>query len=251
MGKKKVVTTTTTVVTTTTTDEPVKACRILFVLDRSGSMQSIREEAIGGFNRFLSEQKALPGECTFSLMLFDDKIEDPYIDRPIADIPPLDTNTFVPRAMTALYDAVGRMVTRYEMTNVPGTKTILVILTDGEENASREYNKSTVSSKIKRVEDEYGWETLFLGSGFNVDAVANNLNIKSGNRMKFDANMIGQTQQSYAVASASASAYRGFAPVRSMNVDLADTNAVNNMLAESQKAIDETVAKMKKDPAAT
>ena len=237
MGKKKVVTTTTTVVTTTTTNEPVKACRILFVLDRSGSMQSIREEAIGGFNRFLTEQKALPGECSFSLMLFDDKIEDPYVDRPIADIPLLDTNTFVPRGMTALYDAVGQMVTRYETNNIPGTKTILVILTDGEENASKEYNKGTVSSKIKRVEDEYGWETLFLGSGFNVDAVANDIGVKSMNRMSFNTSIAGNTIGSYTVAAASATAYRsGTRAVMMNSVNVSDAAAVQKVLDDAKAA---------------
>jgi len=230
MAKKKVTTTTTTVVTTVTEDAP-KAARILFVLDRSGSMESIKQEAINGFNKFLKDQQALPGTCSFSLMLFDNLIEDPHVDVAIKDVPQLTEETFVPRGMTALYDAVGTMLKRYEFKNEAGVKTILVILTDGEENSSKEYNKNTVSKVIKKLEDEHGWETLFLGSGFNVDAVADSMNVKKFNRMKFDANTRGSTLNSYGVVSASATAYRSAGPAVNMSViDTTDATAVQAAL---------------------
>lgn len=205
MAKKKVITT--TVVEEIVDDKPT-ASRILVVLDRSGSMQSCLQEAIGGFNKFLAEQKALPGECQFSLMLFDNLIEYVVVDTPIKNVSPLNETTFVPRGFTALYDAVGTMIDRYKLDNKPGVKTILVILTDGQENASKMYNHTSVSQLIKKVEGEYGWETIFLGSGFNVYDVAKNLNIKTTNTMQFDTGIFGQTTASYSSASLNATAYR-------------------------------------------
>jgi hypothetical protein len=229
MAKKKV--TTTTVVEEIIDDNKPKASRILVVLDRSGSMNDCRDEAINGFNKFLSDQKALPGECSFSLMLFDNVIEDPVVDQPIALVSPLNYDTFVPRGMTALYDAVGTMVNRHNSKHNPNVKTILVILTDGEENSSHKYNKASVGKLIKDVENEYGWETLFLGSGFNVDAVANDIGVKSMNRMKFDTSKLGQTMGSYTVASASASAYRmGNAAVNMSTVVLDDEETLKTVL---------------------
>jgi len=234
MGRKKV--TTTTVVEEIVDDKP-KASRILVVLDRSGSMQSCRDEAINGYNKFLADQQALPGECSFSLMLFDNVIEDPVVDRPIAEVAPLNIDTFVPRGMTALYDAVGTMVQRYNGRHNPNVKTILVILTDGEENSSHTYNKTSVGKLIKNVESEYGWETLFLGSGFNVDAVANDIGVKSMNRMSFNTSIAGNTIGSYTVAAASATAYRsGTRAVMMNSVNVSDAAAVQKVLDDAKAA---------------
>ena len=242
MGKKKV--TTTTVVEEIVDDNKPKASRILVVLDRSGSMQSCRDEAINGYNKFLADQQALPGECSFSLMLFDNVIEDPVVDMPIKNVAPLNHDTFVPRGMTALYDAVGTMINRHSFNHNPNVKTILVILTDGEENSSRNYNMHSVGQLIKNIEKEHGWETLFLGSGFNVDAVANNIGVKSMNRMQFSTAAAGQTVGSYTVASASATAYRSGTQAVMMNaVNIADPLAVQKVLDDAQKAAKAAEAK--------
>src|ERR1700760_2499111 len=81
---------------------------IYFLLDRSGSMQSIKSDIEGGFEAFVDEQRAATGECRATLAQFDDVYELVYADRPIADVPPLDLQ---PRNMTALHDAMGRLVT--------------------------------------------------------------------------------------------------------------------------------------------
>lgn len=226
MAKKKV--TTTTVVEEIIDDKKPTAARILVVLDRSGSMVTCLDEAIGGFNAFLKDQQALPGECQMSIMLFDDSILDLTIDTPIASVQPLSKETFVPRGFTGLYDAVGTMIQRYQHNNKSGVKTILVILTDGQENSSKMHTLQSVGAMIKRVESEHGWETLFLGSGFNVNYVADTLNIKAMNRMQFDANSIGQTTSTYTAASGSTIAYRSGA----VAVDLSAVNVVE----EAEKA---------------
>ena len=79
---------------------------IAFILDRSGSMQTMVEPAISGFNRLLREQQQAPGSARFTLVLFDDQYEVPFQSVPIAEVVELDTTTFVPRGSTALLDAI-------------------------------------------------------------------------------------------------------------------------------------------------
>ena len=81
---------------------------IAVLLDRSGSMQAIKDDTEGGFNAFVEQQRNEPGEARVTLAQFDTHYEVVYADRPIADVPPLDLQ---PRGMTALYDALGRLIT--------------------------------------------------------------------------------------------------------------------------------------------
>lgn len=83
---------------------------IAFILDRSGSMGSMAEEAIGGFNTFLKEQQKEEGEARFSLILFDHEYTPVVENRPIAEVDPMDANSYQPRGMTALLDAMGRTI---------------------------------------------------------------------------------------------------------------------------------------------
>ena len=83
---------------------------ITFVLDRSGSMGIIKADTIGGFNQFIEDQKKAAGEALMTLVQFDDQYEVNYAGVPIAAVRPLNTDTFVPRGWTALYDAIGKTV---------------------------------------------------------------------------------------------------------------------------------------------
>jgi len=164
---------------------------IAFVLDRSGSMQSQLEAAISGFNDFLREQRSAPGEARFTLVLFDDQYEVPCNAIPIAEAVELDTSTFVPRGSTALLDAVGRTIDdlggRLAATaeeSRPG-QVILVILTDGLENASEKYTWKDISKKIKHQRDTYRWEFLFLGANQDAIATASQMNIAAGSAMSY------------------------------------------------------------------
>lgn len=150
---------------------------ISVILDRSGSMADIRSDVIGGFNEFLKTQQEAPGECTLSLVQFD--TQDPYeVVRdmiPVKDVKPLGEE-YKPRAGTPLYDAVGRGIvdTGEKLEKIaegdrPG-KVIFVIITDGEENSSREYTKAKVAEMTKHQTEKYGWEFVYLGA--NQDAMA-------------------------------------------------------------------------------
>ena len=145
---------------------------LTMVLDRSGSMQSIKDDTIGGFDAFLSEQRRLPGRCTVSLVQFDNEYEEVYTGRDITDVPGL---TLVPRGSTAMLDAIGRAVnaTGARLAALPEDQrpgTVIVgIMTDGLENASREFTYPTVKALIEQQEQVYGWTFMYMGA--NQDAI--------------------------------------------------------------------------------
>jgi hypothetical protein len=145
---------------------------ITMVLDRSGSMQSIKDDTIGGFDAFISEQRRLPGRCTVSLVQFDNVYEEVYTGRDLADVPGL---TLVPRGSTAMLDAIGRAVnaTGARLAAMPDDRrpgTVIVgIMTDGLENASREFTYPMVKALIEQQEQVYGWTFMYMGS--NQDAI--------------------------------------------------------------------------------
>ncbi len=133
---------------------------ITFILDRSGSMESMRTDAIGGFNAYLKEQKARPGACHFTLIQFDDVVDLLHAG-PIADCNELTAAIYQPRGSTALLDAVGRAISDAERR--PGLKTI-VVLTDGQENASKEWTWETIGARMKELQEKQKWDFVFIGS---------------------------------------------------------------------------------------
>ena len=149
--------------------------RIAIVLDRSGSMESCKESTVAGFNEFIRAQKEIPGEATVKLVQFDDQYETVF-DKPLKDCPELTQNTFVPRGSTALLDAQGRTIVELgqELAALPESerpsKVIVVTLTDGLENASKEYNLDKIGAMIREQRDKYNWDFVFLGA--NQDAIA-------------------------------------------------------------------------------
>ena len=151
-----------------------KSARIAIILDRSGSMQSVRESTIAGFNEFIRAQRALPGEVIVKLIQFDDQYEIAF-DKPLADVPELTQDLFVPRGMTALFDAQGRTIVALgeELAALPESerpaKVIVMTLTDGLENASKQYGVTQIADLIRHQTDVYKWDFIFLGA--NQDAI--------------------------------------------------------------------------------
>ncbi|BBZ28777.1 hypothetical protein MMAD_30720 [Mycolicibacterium madagascariense] len=146
---------------------------IAVLLDRSGSMEAIKSDTEGGFDAFVREQRTQPGEARVTLAQFDTEYEVVYANRPIADVPPL---VLQPRGGTALLDGIGRLVTDVgaELAGQaeaerPG-HVIVVVMTDGYENSSREWTLEAVRAVIERQERDYSWDFVFLGA--NIDAVA-------------------------------------------------------------------------------
>lgn len=144
------------------------------ILDRSGSMQRNGIETVGMFNRFLEDQKKEEGHAELSLIQFDDKYDEDYIRKPLNESPPLIFGkTYIPRGMTALYDAIGKSITTVgcELSNAPEDdrpdKVLFIIITDGQENMSREYNKQSVEKLINHQKSKYNWDFIFLAAGID------------------------------------------------------------------------------------
>ena len=156
-----------------TTAEPVQ---IICILDRSGSMRSLAEDTIGGYNSFLEKQKQEPGEALVTTVLFDDKYEKIVDNVDLKLTPELTSSEYYARGTTALLDAVGRTIMEtagnMEKEGVcPAKRRVLVIImTDGLENASVEYDKSAVKSMIDKTTNDYKWNYIFMGA--NIDSVA-------------------------------------------------------------------------------
>jgi hypothetical protein len=149
---------------------------IAYILDRSGSMQSMQEPAVAAFNLFIRSQLDVPGDARLTLVQFDDAYEVPFAAMPIQEVPQLTAATYTPRGSTALLDAIGRTITETNRRisalpegDKPG-KVILAIFTDGEENASQEYTIKHIGDLIRLYRDQKGWDFIFLAA--NQDAMA-------------------------------------------------------------------------------
>lgn len=149
---------------------------IVYILDRSGSMSGLEEDTIGGFRSMLEKQKKTGEKAFVSTILFDDACEVLHDRVPIDKVEPLAEEEYYVRGCTALLDAVGGEihhignVHKYAREEDRPEKTIFVITTDGRENASRRYSYDMVQKMIKRQQEKYGWEFIFVGA--NIDACA-------------------------------------------------------------------------------
>ena len=146
---------------------------IICVIDKSGSMRRLAGDVIGGFDTFIHEQKKLPGEAKLTVTLFDSTEQILYDGMSIQDVPSLD-GQYHPGGMTALLDAVGKSIdcVGTRLAQAPEEErpenVIMVIMTDGQENSSQEYTREAIQKAIKRQEEVYSWEFIFLGS--NIDS---------------------------------------------------------------------------------
>jgi len=159
-----------------------------FILDRSGSMQSIKSDIEGGFAAFVDEQRKAPGACLANLSQFDDTYEVVYADRPLADVPPLDLR---PRNMTALHDAMGRLITDAgaKLASIPEAErpgtVIVAIMTDGLENASKEWHAPAIKALVELQTKQYHWEFLYMGADQDAVEVGAGLGIAAGNSITY------------------------------------------------------------------
>jgi hypothetical protein len=148
---------------------------IIVVLERSGSMDSIKKQTIDGFNEFVDGQRENGAETRITLVQFDHEYQMVYEAKKIGKTEPLNDRTYVPRGMTALLDAIGHTVklTKKRLDHLKKDapdKTIFVIITDGYENSSVKYSKEKVFKKVRKMEKDHGWEFVYLGA--NQDAIA-------------------------------------------------------------------------------
>lgn len=148
---------------------------LVFILDRSGSMNGLESDTIGGFNGMLAKQKKEEGEARVTTILFDDQYEVLHDGTPIQEVNPISEEQYYVGGCTALLDAVGRTIQRiihvqkHSSGAFPAKKVIFVIITDGLENASKEYRYHTLKQIIDEQKKSYGWEFIFMGA--NMDAI--------------------------------------------------------------------------------
>ena len=186
---------------------------LVLIIDKSGSMDAIKEDAIGGFNAFLEQQRTIDREADVTFALFDDRYQLVHDGKDIRDVGDLTEETYQPSGMTALLDAVGRTVDRVGQrldSLEDGQKpdnVIVFILTDGKENASSDYGKDKVKEMIEHQESKYSWEFIYGGANHDAFAEAGGLGIKNKNTFHFEATGKG-TRDAYETSSDLMASYR-------------------------------------------
>jgi hypothetical protein len=163
---------------------------VSMLLDRSGSMYSIKNDVIGGFNTFIDQQKKVPGKMTLTLAQFDTEYETLLDTVDIRVVLNMDNDTFQPRGSTALLDSTAKLIieTGTALAALPEAsrpaKVLFVILTDGIENASRYYTKQKVTDMIKHQEENYKWQFIYIGTHAEAFAEADSIGVKGLRSMR-------------------------------------------------------------------
>ena len=191
---------------------------LVFILDRSGSMQGLEDDTIGGFNSMLEKQKGEPGEAFVSTVLFDSATEVLHDRVPVGKVRPITRKEYCARGCTALLDAIGGAVHhignihKYARPEDVPEHTVFVITTDGMENASHRYSAQQVREMIQRQKEEYGWEFLFLGANIDAVGTAGHLGIAPDRAVNYHSDSVG-TRLNYEVVGQAVAAVRGSAPL--------------------------------------
>jgi hypothetical protein len=182
---------------------------IICILDRSGSMSNIIDDSVGGFGTFLDEQKKLPDEATISVVLFDDQYELVYDNIDIKKAEKISKEVWKPRGMTALYDAIGKTInstraTFAKLDYVKPSKVLVCIVTDGQENASKEYKLDTIKQMIKECEDD-NWNFIYLAANQDAFSVGSGFGISTSNTYTYTATSDGVFNMSATLSDATVS----------------------------------------------
>ena len=175
---------------------------VVFILDRSGSMGGLESDTIGGFNSMLEKQRKIEGKAFITTVLFDDQYELLHDRVNIAKVNNITEKEYFVRGSTALLDAIGKTIAKEKAIqdtlgkNEKADKVLFIIITDGLENASREYNSATVKKLIETQKEKYGWEFLFLGANIDAIETANTIGINAERAVNYKSDSIG-TKKNY------------------------------------------------------
>ena len=174
---------------------------IEFVLDRSGSMQSIKSDIEGGFDAFIADQRSHLGLCTVSLAQFDNEYETVFTAVDVGEVRSLDLQ---PRGATAMLDAIGRSVlalgerlAALPEAERPGT-VVVAIMTDGMENASHEFTHAAIKDLITRQEQAYNWQFLYMGADQDAIEVGASIGVRPDRSLTYAR---GKSKEAYAATS--------------------------------------------------
>ncbi len=170
---------------------------LVFILDRSGSMAGLESDTIGGFNAMLEKQKAEPGECLVSTVLFDNTSRVLHDRVPLERVRPLTRDDYTVGGCTALLDAIGgavhhiETIHRYARPEDVPERTLFIITTDGMENASRRFSADEVRRMIRRKEEGGKWEFLFIGANIDALETAASMGISRSRAVNYNADSVG------------------------------------------------------------
>ena len=167
--------------------EKPERIELVLVLDKSGSMQGLESDTIGGFNSMIKKQKALDVPVRVTAVLFNDKTDVLYESRSIHSVHALTEKEYEVGGTTALLDAVGSTILNVDQKGdiKKGTKVIFVIITDGMENASREFTKTKVKQMISDKQEKYGWDFIYLGANIDAAEEAGAIGVKKANAVTY------------------------------------------------------------------
>ena len=164
---------------------------IAMVIDRSGSMSTVWTEVLGGYKKIIEDNKALDGECTLTVAAFDDSYETIVDFENIQNVS--ETLNVSPRGWTALLDAVGKTITTLgaKLESMPEgdrpEKVLVIIQTDGYENASSEFTNDAIKNMIKEQTEKYNWQFQFLGATLESIASAESWGLDKGRTVLYNA----------------------------------------------------------------
>lgn len=169
--------------------------KIVFLLDESGSMSVIKDQTISGFNEYVDTVKKETG-ATMTLTKFNSagvKVE--YVNKPMKDVAHLTDSTFEPNALTPLYDALGKTINQLDKDlkkEKDDYRVLFIVMTDGEENQSREYDKEKIEKIITKKEED--WTFVYLGADQDAWLEASKFGISSaGSTMSYSSKKTGET----------------------------------------------------------
>jgi len=172
---------------------------IAAVLDASGSMASLIKDTLDGFNNFVEEQRQVPGEATLTLCTFNNSNKVIHEFLPLKDVPLLTKDTYQPNGGTALLDAVGHTVTslgahlaKMKEEDRP-SKVILMVVTDGAENASKNFTREKVKEMLEHQQSKYNWEVIFAGANIDSFEAGSSMGIRRAGIMNYAATPQGVT----------------------------------------------------------
>ncbi len=165
---------------------------INFVLDKSGSMEIIREATVAGFNQFLRDQQQEGGAAVMTLTLFDTRFKTVVTALPVAEVRPLDQRSYIPGGNTALYDAIAhtmRLTDRYVADHKPD-QVLFVIMTDGQENASREFDQQQIMQVVQHRQSTADYEFIYLGANQDSYRVGAGMGLAAGRTLDYAASPV-------------------------------------------------------------
>lgn len=215
---------------------------IICILDRSGSMSDIIDDSVGGFSSFLEEQKKLPDEATISVVLFDDQYELVYDNIDIKKAEKISKEIWKPRGMTALYDAIGKTInntlsTFAKLNYLKPSKVLVCIVTDGQENASKEYKLDNIKKLIKDCEDD-NWNFIYLAANQDAFSVGSGFGISGSNTYTYTTNSDGVFNMSATLSNATVS-YRSMS-TKDSNFKLKSKGLINDPSVSSSGTVNTT-----------